>query len=84
MEVASGEYGEQMVRLVKAVQKYDQTEPNGDTNLHPLLWQRAEEVKNKHTTSCTRTQEVSVTPLHHPLQSDANSLHGKHTVHEVF
>lgn len=67
MEVASGEYGEQMVRLVKAVQKCDQLEPNGDTNLHPLLWQRAEEVKNKRTTSCTRTQEVSVTPLHRSI-----------------
>ncbi|KAF7212869.1 ATP-binding cassette sub-family G member 1-like [Nothobranchius furzeri] len=48
MEVASGEYGDQMVRLVKAVQdrKYEedhQTELNGDTSLHPLLWQRADE-----------------------------------------
>ncbi len=54
MEVASGEYGDQMVRLVNAVQdrkceKDHQTELNGDTNLHPFLWQRAEEVKNKHT-----------------------------------
>lgn len=50
MEVASGEYGEQMVRLVKAVQRDDQTELNGDTNLQPLLWQRAEEViKRTHT-----------------------------------
>ncbi|XP_008301323.1 ATP-binding cassette sub-family G member 1-like [Stegastes partitus] len=44
MEVASGEYGDQMVRLVKAVQdpraeKDHQTELNGDTSLHPLLWQ---------------------------------------------
>ncbi|KAM4742571.1 ATP-binding cassette sub-family G member 1 isoform 2-T2 [Anableps anableps] len=44
MEVASGEYGDQMVRLVKAVQdrkseEYHQTKLNGDTNLHPLLWQ---------------------------------------------
>lgn len=54
MEVASGEYGEQMVRLVKAVQKDDQTELNGDTNLQPLLWQRAEEVRNKRSTSDTQ------------------------------
>ncbi|XP_008424993.1 ATP-binding cassette sub-family G member 1 [Poecilia reticulata] len=44
MEVASGEYGDQMVRLVKAVQdrkseEEHQTELNGDANLHPLLWQ---------------------------------------------
>uniref|UniRef100_A0A3Q2Q0I9 ATP-binding cassette, sub-family G (WHITE), member 1 n=2 Tax=Fundulus heteroclitus TaxID=8078 RepID=A0A3Q2Q0I9_FUNHE len=44
MEVASGEYGDQMVRLVKAVQdrkseEDHQTELNGDTSLHPLLWQ---------------------------------------------
>lgn len=58
MEVASGEYGDQMVRLVKAVQKDDQTEPNGDANLHPILWQRAEEVKNKRTTSSSYIQEV--------------------------
>uniref|UniRef100_H3D0W4 ATP-binding cassette, sub-family G (WHITE), member 1 n=1 Tax=Tetraodon nigroviridis TaxID=99883 RepID=H3D0W4_TETNG len=43
MEVASGEYGDQMIRLVKAVQKDEQAEPNGDTRLHPLLWQRADE-----------------------------------------
>uniref|UniRef100_A0A672ZMM4 ABC transporter domain-containing protein n=1 Tax=Sphaeramia orbicularis TaxID=375764 RepID=A0A672ZMM4_9TELE len=48
MEVASGEYGDQMVRLVKAVQNRkcevdDQTELNGDSSLHPLLWQRTEE-----------------------------------------
>ncbi|KAM6988223.1 ATP-binding cassette sub-family G member 1 isoform 2-T2 [Tautogolabrus adspersus] len=48
MEVASGEYGDQMVRLVKAVQDRKceaehQTELNGDTNLHPFLWQRTEE-----------------------------------------
>lgn len=54
MEVASGEYGEQMVRLVKAVQKDGQTELNGDTNLQPLLWQRAEEVRNKRSTSDTQ------------------------------
>lgn len=59
MEVASGEYGDQMVRLVKAVQRDDQTGPNGDANLHPLLWQRAEEVKNKHTTSCVRSGNQS-------------------------
>lgn len=54
MEVASGEHGDQMERLVTAVQdrkweKDDQTELNGDTNLHPLPWQRTEEVKNKRT-----------------------------------
>uniref|UniRef100_A0A7N6AGR7 ABC transporter domain-containing protein n=1 Tax=Anabas testudineus TaxID=64144 RepID=A0A7N6AGR7_ANATE len=48
MEVASGEYGDQMVRLVKAVQdknceKDSQTELNGDTHPHPFLWQRTEE-----------------------------------------
>ncbi|XP_008313690.1 ATP-binding cassette sub-family G member 1 isoform X2 [Cynoglossus semilaevis] len=48
MEVASGEYGDQMVRLVKAVQdrKCDtchQTELNGDVNLQPVLWQGTEE-----------------------------------------
>ncbi|XP_028276048.1 ATP-binding cassette sub-family G member 1 isoform X2 [Parambassis ranga] len=48
MEVASGEYGDQMVRLVRAVQdrkweKDYQTELNGDINLHPFLWQRTEE-----------------------------------------
>lgn len=47
MEVASGEYGDQMVRLVKAVQdrkseEEHQTELNGDANLHPLLWQEVE------------------------------------------
>ncbi|XP_069029304.1 ATP-binding cassette sub-family G member 1 isoform X1 [Embiotoca jacksoni] len=56
MEVASGEYGDQMLRLVKAVQdrkseKDYQTELNGDTNLHSFLWQRAEEVENKRTPS---------------------------------
>ncbi|MEQ2210702.1 ATP-binding cassette sub- G member 1 [Xenoophorus captivus] len=44
MEVASGEYGDQMVRLVKAVQNRKseedhQTQLNGDTSVHPLLWQ---------------------------------------------
>ncbi|KAJ4935415.1 hypothetical protein JOQ06_016948, partial [Pogonophryne albipinna] len=48
MEVASGEHGDQMERLVTAVQdrkweKDDQTELNGDTDLHPLPWQRTEE-----------------------------------------
>lgn len=52
MEVASGEYGDQMVRLVKAVQdknceKDSQTELNGDTHPHLFLWQRTEEVKHK-------------------------------------
>lgn len=59
MEVASGEYGDQMVRLVKAVQRDDHTEPNGDANLRPLLWQRAEEVKNKRTTSSVRSGNQS-------------------------
>lgn len=59
MEVASGEYGDQMVRLVKAVQDRkweddDRTELNGDANLHPLLWQRADEVENKHTLNSSR------------------------------
>ncbi|RVE65307.1 hypothetical protein OJAV_G00134690 [Oryzias javanicus] len=44
MEVASGEYGDQMVRLVKAVQdrKWEelQTDADGDAK---LLWQRGEE-----------------------------------------
>ncbi|XP_024133081.1 ATP-binding cassette sub-family G member 1 isoform X2 [Oryzias melastigma] len=44
MEVASGEYGDQMVRLVKAVQdrKWEelQMDADGDTK---LLWQRGEE-----------------------------------------
>lgn len=44
MEVASGEYGDQMVRLVKAVQKDQQAEPNGDAQPPPLLWQRTDEV----------------------------------------
>ncbi|XP_038163490.1 ATP-binding cassette sub-family G member 1 isoform X2 [Cyprinodon tularosa] len=44
MEVASGEYGDQMVRLVRAVQdrrseEVHQKELNGDASLHPLLWQ---------------------------------------------
>ncbi|XP_058489042.1 ATP-binding cassette sub-family G member 1 isoform X1 [Solea solea] len=48
MEVASGEYGDQMVRMVKAVhdRKCDmdhQTELNGDANLHPFLWQSTKE-----------------------------------------
>ncbi|MEQ2185080.1 hypothetical protein GOODEAATRI_014605, partial [Goodea atripinnis] len=47
MEVASGEYGDQMVRLVKAVQNRKseedhQTQLNGDTGVHPLLWQEVE------------------------------------------
>ena len=54
MEVASGEYGDQMIRLVKAVQdrkweKDYQTGLNGESNDHPFLWQRTEEVKNKDT-----------------------------------
>uniref|UniRef100_A0A672ZKG3 ABC transporter domain-containing protein n=1 Tax=Sphaeramia orbicularis TaxID=375764 RepID=A0A672ZKG3_9TELE len=64
MEVASGEYGDQMVRLVKAVQNRkcevdDQTELNGDSSLHPLLWQRTEEVRNKHTHILTDQQLIS-------------------------
>uniref|UniRef100_A0A665UJZ8 ATP-binding cassette sub-family G member 1-like n=1 Tax=Echeneis naucrates TaxID=173247 RepID=A0A665UJZ8_ECHNA len=48
MEVASGEYGDQTVRLVKAVQERKlemdyQTELNGDKNHHPFLWQRTQE-----------------------------------------
>ncbi|TDH15464.1 hypothetical protein EPR50_G00031950 [Perca flavescens] len=55
MEVASGEHGDQMVRLVRAVQdrKCEKTEVNGDTHLHPLMWPRTEEVKNKRTTLYT-------------------------------
>lgn len=50
MEVASGEYGDQMIRLVTAAQekkceKDHQPELNGDSTLHPFLWQRTEEVK---------------------------------------
>lgn len=45
MEVASGEYGDQMVRLVKAVQKDQQAELNGDVKPQPLLGQRTDEVK---------------------------------------
>lgn len=47
MEVASGEYGDQIFRLVKAVQKDEQAEPNGDAKLHPLLWQCTDEVNIK-------------------------------------
>uniref|UniRef100_A0A3P9DV01 ATP-binding cassette, sub-family G (WHITE), member 1 n=1 Tax=Maylandia zebra TaxID=106582 RepID=A0A3P9DV01_9CICH len=48
MEVASGEYGDQMIRLVMAAQerkceKDHQPELNGDSTLHPFLWQRTEE-----------------------------------------
>ncbi|XP_056904475.1 ATP-binding cassette sub-family G member 1 isoform X2 [Takifugu flavidus] len=43
MEVASGEYGDQMVHLVKAVQKDQQAESNGDAKPLPLLWQRTDE-----------------------------------------
>ncbi|XP_061576002.1 ATP-binding cassette sub-family G member 1 isoform X2 [Cololabis saira] len=47
MEVASGEYGDQMERLVKAVQdkceKEELMDLDGDANGHPLLWQRTEE-----------------------------------------
>ncbi|KAI9532829.1 ATP-binding cassette sub- G member 1 [Dissostichus eleginoides] len=56
MEVASGEHGDQMERLVTAVQdrkweKDDQTELNGDTNLHPLPWQRTQE-ENSSSEGC--------------------------------
>ncbi|XP_035009983.1 ATP-binding cassette sub-family G member 1 isoform X1 [Hippoglossus stenolepis] len=56
MEVASGEYGDQMVRLVKAAhdrkcEKNYQMELNGETNLHPFLWQRAEE-ENSSSEGC--------------------------------
>ncbi|XP_061828463.1 ATP-binding cassette sub-family G member 1 [Nerophis lumbriciformis] len=48
MEVASGEYGDQMVRLVTAVRnsKHEgdqQTELNGDAKPHTVMWQRADE-----------------------------------------
>uniref|UniRef100_A0A667YBH3 ATP-binding cassette, sub-family G (WHITE), member 1 n=1 Tax=Myripristis murdjan TaxID=586833 RepID=A0A667YBH3_9TELE len=48
MEVASGEYGDQTSRLVKAVQDGrseldEHTQLNGDSSLHPFLWQRTEE-----------------------------------------
>uniref|UniRef100_A0A3P9J9P3 ATP-binding cassette, sub-family G (WHITE), member 1 n=1 Tax=Oryzias latipes TaxID=8090 RepID=A0A3P9J9P3_ORYLA len=44
MEVASGEYGDQMVRLVKAVQdsKWEEHQTNADGD-PKLLWQRVEE-----------------------------------------
>lgn len=44
MEVASGEHGDQMVHLVKAVQRDQQAESNGDAKPLPLLWQRTDEV----------------------------------------
>uniref|UniRef100_A0A667Y371 ATP-binding cassette, sub-family G (WHITE), member 1 n=1 Tax=Myripristis murdjan TaxID=586833 RepID=A0A667Y371_9TELE len=54
MEVASGEYGDQTSRLVKAVQDGrseldEHTQLNGDSSLHPFLWQRTEEVETKRT-----------------------------------
>uniref|UniRef100_A0A669D6C4 ATP-binding cassette, sub-family G (WHITE), member 1 n=2 Tax=Oreochromis niloticus TaxID=8128 RepID=A0A669D6C4_ORENI len=57
MEVASGEYGDQMIRLVTAAQerksqKDHQPELNGDSTLHPFLWQRTEEVKKQHALCC--------------------------------
>uniref|UniRef100_A0A3P8PDE1 ABC transporter domain-containing protein n=1 Tax=Astatotilapia calliptera TaxID=8154 RepID=A0A3P8PDE1_ASTCA len=57
MEVASGEYGDQMIRLVMAAQerkceKDHQPELNGDSTLHPFLWQRTEEVKKQHALCC--------------------------------
>lgn len=57
MEVASGEYGDQMIRLVKAVQKDEQAEPNGDTRLHPLLWQRADEVNDGAATAAREVRQ---------------------------
>ncbi|XP_073346273.1 ATP-binding cassette sub-family G member 1 isoform X1 [Pagrus major] len=75
MEVASGEYGDQMVRLVRAVQdrkceKDYQTELNGVANLHPLLWQRTEEVKNKRTTRHTASLSVCVCVLQESSSSE--------------
>uniref|UniRef100_UPI0037E7469A ATP-binding cassette sub-family G member 1 isoform X1 n=1 Tax=Semicossyphus pulcher TaxID=241346 RepID=UPI0037E7469A len=81
MEVASGEYGDQMVRLVKAVQDRKsetdyQMELNGDTNLHPVLWQRAEEVRNK----CPRqTNTGSVCVCACVCQESSSSSEGCHS-----
>lgn len=58
MEVASGEYGDQMVRLVKAVQdrKWEelQMDADGDTK---LLWQRGEEVETHQNRTSERLKE---------------------------
>ncbi|KAM9820985.1 ATP-binding cassette sub-family G member 1 [Neosynchiropus ocellatus] len=48
MEVASGEYGDHMVRLVRAVQDRTRVDPeplqlNGDSGADSLMWQQAEE-----------------------------------------
>ncbi|XP_028276047.1 ATP-binding cassette sub-family G member 1 isoform X1 [Parambassis ranga] len=71
MEVASGEYGDQMVRLVRAVQdrkweKDYQTELNGDINLHPFLWQRTEEVKEHHPSTYPLSTTHPSSPPPHP------------------
>lgn len=58
MEVASGEYGDQMVRLVKAVQKDEQADPNRDVKPQPLLWQRPDEGKYGDATQVSSSESV--------------------------
>lgn len=60
MEVASGEYGDHMARLVKAVQdqkceKDYNTKMNADGTLNPFLWHRpCEEVHIQDCVACYR------------------------------